>query len=268
MVPGSAIKPARRGRTIRVLLAALGSALTAVLAFASPALADVTGTVHTDSGVALTVRSGPHVSSTAVGSVADGASISIDCQTYGDTVTGKYGTSNIWDHVPAKGGYVTDTYVYTGSDTLVAPLCAGTPTYTCSTSGLGDPRTCSEAVSWAESHISTSYNSDYYGRCDHVVALAYGWSASGSTTAYNHWLAVPSSYKHGGDSNVPAGGLAFFSGGSTGAGHVMISVGGGKFASTDIGGAGTYTYTTIATIESKWGEHYLGWTQPWFQINH
>ena len=65
--------------------------------------------------------------SAAVGSVADGASITIDCQTYGDTVTGTYGTTNIWDHVPAKGGYVSDAYVYTGSDTLVAPLCGGTP---------------------------------------------------------------------------------------------------------------------------------------------
>ncbi|BCJ31546.1 peptidase inhibitor family I36 protein [Actinocatenispora sera] len=135
----------------------------------------------------------------------------------------------------------------------------------CSTAGLGDPRTCAGAVSWATSHETTSYHSDYYNRCDHVVGLAYGFSASGSTTAYNHWLAVPSSYKHAGDRSVPAGGLAFFGGG---AGHVMISIGSGKFVSTDIGGNGTLTETTIATIESRWGKPYLGWTQPWFQANH
>lgn len=24
----------------------------------------------------------------------------------------------------------------------------------------------------------------------------------------------------------------------------------------------------IATITSKWGETYKGWTQPWFRVNH
>jgi hypothetical protein len=136
---------------------------------------------------------------------------------------------------------------------------------TCSTSGLGDPNTCAQAVAWAKAHETTTYHADYYDRCDHVMGLAYGFSASGSTTAYNHWLAVPSAYKHAGDRSVPAGGLAFFSGG---AGHVMISIGGGEFVSNDIGGNGTLTVTTIATIESRWGKPYLGWTQPWFQANH
>jgi hypothetical protein len=48
----------------------------------------------------------------------------------------------------------------------------------------------------------------------------------------------------------------------------MISIGGGEFVSNDIGGNGTLTVTTIATIESRWGKPYLGWTQPWFQANH
>ena len=37
-------------------------------------------------------------------------------------MTGRYGTSRVWDRL-AKGGYVTDTYVYTGSDGRVAPRC-------------------------------------------------------------------------------------------------------------------------------------------------
>ncbi|GAA4630963.1 SH3 domain-containing protein [Actinoallomurus vinaceus] len=135
----------------------------------------------------------------------------------------------------------------------------------CSTAGLGDRRTCAQAVAWAKSHITHTYHSDYANRCDHVVGLAYGFSASGSTSAYRHWLAVPSRYKHPGSTNVPAGGLAFFSGGY---GHVMISIGGGKFVSNDIGGKGTLTVTTIGAIKSKWGKPYLGWTQPWFQANH
>lgn len=134
---------------------------------------------------------------------------------------------------------------------------------------FGNPRTCGQAVTWAKNHLgSTAFGT---GWCDHVVGLAYGWSNSGSRTAYVHWTQVPSSQKHAGNRSVPAGGLAFFKGGSTGAGHVMLSLGGGVFASTDVGTdgrwqAGHYNKTTIAKIESSFGETYLGWTQPWF--NH
>jgi uncharacterized protein YraI len=241
--------------------------LFAGIASLTPAsAASATGTVNT-SGIDLNVRSSASTSASVVGSVADGAKITIDCQTYGTNVSGTYGTSDIWDHIPARGGYVSDTYVYTGSDTMVAPLCGGTTTKTCKNS-FSNPNSCAQAVSWAKSHETTAYHSDYAGRCDHVVALAYGWSASGSTTARAHWLAIPAADKYPGDSNVPAGGLAFFSGGSSGAGHVMISIGGGNFVSTDIHGSGTFGVTTIATIKSQWGETYSGWAQPWFQINH
>ena len=249
----------------RAALVAASTAAALVLG-AGVAAAAVTGTVSTSSGASVNVHTGPTVGSSVVTTVASGASVSIDCQINGDSVTGKYGTSTLWDHLPAQGGYISDTYVYTGSDGQVAPTCGGGSS-SCSTSGLGDPNTCAQAVAWAKAHISTSDNPDYYDRCDHVVGLAYGFSASGSTTAYAHWTAIPSQYKHSGDTSVPAGGLAFFSS-SGGAGHVMISTGGGQFASNDIHGNGTYTYTTIAEIENTWGEHYLGWAQPWFQANH
>ena len=136
----------------------------------------------------------------------------------------------------------------------------------CSTSGLGDPHTCAQAVAWAKAHVHTGYSSAYYRTCDHLVALAYGFGSSGSTTAYVHWTQIPAKYKHAGATNVPAGGLAFFSNG--GSGHVMISIGGGTFISNDIHGNGSYTTTTIAQIKSKWGQTYLGWAQPWFKVNH
>lgn len=235
-----------------------------VLAGAAPALA-ASGTVHTDSGAAVTVRASASTGAAPVGSVADGTAVTIDCQTTGTTVTGKYGTSDIWDHIPAKGGYVSDTYVQTGSDGRIAPDCGGSAPG-CSTSGTGDPHTCAQAVAWAKAHVHTSNDPDYYRYCDRINAWAYGFSASGSTTAYVHWTQIPASYKHAGSTSVPAGGLAFFSNG--GAGHTMISIGGGKFLSNDIHGNGSYTETTIAEIKSKWGQTYLGWAQPWFKVNH
>ncbi|MEU5938708.1 peptidoglycan DD-metalloendopeptidase family protein [Micromonospora sp. NPDC047548] len=71
-----------------------------------------TGTVNT-AGADLTVRSGPGTSYAAVGSVADGATVTIQCQTTGTTVTGTYGTSSVWDRI-GSGRYVSDAYVYTG----------------------------------------------------------------------------------------------------------------------------------------------------------
>jgi hypothetical protein len=143
----------------------------------------------------------------------------------------------------------------------IGPISSGS----CSTSGTGDHRSCAQAVAWAKAHVHTGSKPGYHNLCDHLVGLAYGWSASGSATAYVHWTQIPSKYKHAGSSSVPAGGLAFFSGGS---GHVMISIGGGKFISNDIHGAGSYTVTTISEIKSKWGKPYLGWAQPWFKVNH
>jgi uncharacterized protein YraI len=252
-----------RRPSVRITAALSGLLMVGALALADSAQA-ATGTVHT-SGAPLTVRSTASTSAKVVGSVATGSKITIDCQTTGTKVTGKYGTSTVWDHLPAKHGYVSDTYVYTGSDGRVAPTCGSSSTTKCSTSGTGDKKSCAQAVAWAKAHETTRYHSDYYRRCDHIVGLAYGWSASGSTTAYVHWTQIPSKYKHSGSTSVPAGALAFFSGG---AGHVMISIGRGKFVSNDIHGNGTLTVTTISEIKSKWGKPYLGWAQPWFKVNH
>ncbi len=225
------------------------------------------GTVHTH-GSPLTARSSPSTSAKSTGSYANGAKVTISCQTTGSKVTGIYGTSTIWDKVGK--GYVSDAYVKTGSDGRVAPNCKKSPapptsTKGCSTKGLNDPRSCGQAVAWAKSHLGRT-SSDYAHRCDHVVGLAYGFGASGSASANSHWAAIPGKYKHSGDRSVPAGGLAFFH--SSSYGHVMISLGGGKFASNDIHGNGTYTKTTIKEIESRWGERYEGWAQPYFQANH
>lgn len=78
------------------------------------------GRVRT-SGAALTVRSGSGTGYRAVGSVSNGQPVRITCQKRGQTVSGTYGTSNLWDYIGT--GYVSDAYVLTGSDGQVAPAC-------------------------------------------------------------------------------------------------------------------------------------------------
>jgi uncharacterized protein YraI len=245
--------------TTRITVAAFAAAVIGVFGFGAAAYA-AGGTVNT-AGAALTIRSGPTTTAGSVGSVADGAHVTISCQIHGQSVSGTYGTSNVWDKIGA--GFVADAYIYTGSDGLVAPLCGSASS--CSVSGLGDPNSCATAVSWVKNHETTTYHAEYYNLCDHIAGLAYGFPASGSTTALAHWNSVPSGYKHSGSWDVPAGGLAFFGSGS---GHVMVSIGGGLFVSNDIHGNGTLTQTTISEIVAVWGKPYLGWAQPWFQYNH
>ncbi|CAN5528346.1 hypothetical protein BH11MYX1_BH11MYX1_21250 [soil metagenome] len=73
------------------------------------------------SGIALHVRSAASLTATVVGSLANGTYVAITCQKRGSAVSGTYGTSTLWDKV--NGGYVSDSYVYTGHDGQVAPTC-------------------------------------------------------------------------------------------------------------------------------------------------
>ncbi|MFF1300638.1 MULTISPECIES: SH3 domain-containing protein [unclassified Streptomyces] len=74
-------------------------------------------------GARLNVRSGPSTSYRVVRVLAEGAKVPIWCQTPGQSITGPYGTSNIWDNID-DGQYVSDAYVNTGSDGYVASRCA------------------------------------------------------------------------------------------------------------------------------------------------
>ncbi|MFJ1652122.1 SH3 domain-containing protein [Streptomyces sp. NPDC088337] len=73
-------------------------------------------------GVELNVRSGPGTGYGIVRTLSAGASVPIYCQTPGTTVSGYYGTSNIWNNI-GTGQYVSDTYVKTGSDGYVTGRC-------------------------------------------------------------------------------------------------------------------------------------------------
>jgi uncharacterized protein YraI len=73
-------------------------------------------------GVRLKVRSGPSTSYGIVRVLSEGATVAIYCQTPGQTISGPYGTTNVWDNI-SDGQYISDAYVYTGSDGYVAGRC-------------------------------------------------------------------------------------------------------------------------------------------------
>jgi uncharacterized protein YgiM (DUF1202 family) len=83
----------------------------------------VAGTVTT-AGDVLYVRSGPGTGYSVVGSLADGSAVTISCQAHGEWIYSEvYGIwTDLWDRI-GSGRYVSDGYVYTGSNGQVAPTC-------------------------------------------------------------------------------------------------------------------------------------------------
>lgn len=82
--------------------------------------------VYTSSGSPVNVRDCSFLSCNVIDRVASGEKVYVYCYGTGQTVTGKYGTSNIWDYVKTssgKLGMISDTYIYTGSDKPVVPDC-------------------------------------------------------------------------------------------------------------------------------------------------
>jgi len=82
-----------------------------------------TGTVNSQ-GTPLNKRSGPGTNYPVVGSVPDGTTVTIVCQATGTAETGDWGATDLWDCLD-DNTYVSDAFVYTGTNDMVAPACNG-----------------------------------------------------------------------------------------------------------------------------------------------
>ena len=235
----------RLPRPSSVLTTAVAT-LATLLALASPASA-TSYDVHTGGG-SLNERSAPYTWSTISGSVGDGSSVDVVCQTYGTSVTGTYGTSSIWDQL-SDGRFVSDAYVYTGANGMVmgqCPYVASPP--------RANPRSADEAISWEFSYLGSTA---YEGWCDRFQALAFGWSYSGEVSAYAHWQHLASLGLAHTSGTPPRGALVFYQNSSDNDGHIVVSLGSGRVIGTSVGGAvGTASYT--------YRGGYLGWATPDF----
>lgn len=72
-------------------------------------------------------HTGPSGTSPQVDCIPNGATIGVECVKTGQSVTGPYGTENIWDRTVYNGklGFVSDSWVYTGTNDASAPDCGG-----------------------------------------------------------------------------------------------------------------------------------------------
>ncbi|WP_393079853.1 hypothetical protein [Streptomyces sp. LN704] len=113
------MKSVARRRT----LVAGGFAATVMLVMGAASEAAAAASYPLAPGVSVNVRSGPGTHYTVVRTLSPGSSVPIYCQCPGETVSGYYGTTNIWDNI-ANGQFISDAYVKTGSDGYVAGQCA------------------------------------------------------------------------------------------------------------------------------------------------
>lgn len=229
------LKPTRWA-TVTVIGVASVLLTTAGVANAAP------GTVNT-AGSPLTVRASPGTGYDAWSSVADGHSVTIRCQTGGSSVTGTYGTSTLWDML-GSGGFVSDAYVFTGSDGTVAHSCVYS-----AKPPRANPRGRNAAISYEFARLGSTAEE---GLCLHFQAVAYGWSHSGWSTAEvgGDWL-TSHGYMHT-TGTPPRGALVWYHN-SSGTGHVVISLGEGKIIGSSVGGR-------VGVAGYQYRSGYRGWT--------
>lgn len=122
------------------------------------------------------------------------------------------------------------------------------------------PRNSAQAIAWARNQI-THPSQDWSGMCQSFVREAFGVPPTNYSTAYDAWNRSPHKHPETSGANIPAGVPVFWSGGTTGAGHTVISIGGGQCISTDILRRGKADIASIDGITSSWGENFLGWTE-------
>ncbi|MFJ9712215.1 hypothetical protein [Streptomyces sp. NPDC101234] len=100
-----------------------GTAATSAMMVLGWAATATAASSYTTAPVELNVRSGPGTSYSIVRVLSASSVVELFCQTPGTTVSGYYGTSNIWDNIGGSA-YVSDTYVHTGSDGYVTARCS------------------------------------------------------------------------------------------------------------------------------------------------
>ncbi|MFI6271968.1 peptidase M23 [Micromonospora zamorensis] len=80
------------------------------------------GVVDANGGGVLTRRAGPGTGYGSLGSVADGATVTISCSANGTSHTGRYGTTALWNRL-SDGSWVSDAYLSTGVNGPINGWC-------------------------------------------------------------------------------------------------------------------------------------------------
>lgn len=231
------------------LVALLG---TFVAADAQPAeAASFRATVIKAPGVSfVNVRAEANTTSRVLRTIASGNAVGLQCYVTGTAVRGPYGVSSIWYRIDG-GGFVTDSYLETGSNSAVTAHC----------NAPSQSVKITNALNWARAQ-ATNKSMNYNGLCERFVENAYGTSGRYASAIANYNAQLAAGRINRSTTNIPAGALVFSSNRALdlGYGHVQISLGNGTFVS---GGVSTRVGNG-ATVQILRGlpSGFLGWSMP------
>ncbi|MFC7613969.1 peptidoglycan DD-metalloendopeptidase family protein [Actinokineospora soli] len=80
------------------------------------------GVVDANGGGTVNKRSGPGTGYGIVGSVADGATVTVSCSSNGTTHTGRYGSTSLWNRL-SDGTWISDAFLWTGVNGPISGYC-------------------------------------------------------------------------------------------------------------------------------------------------
>ncbi|MEU9578739.1 M23 family metallopeptidase [Streptomyces chilikensis] len=80
------------------------------------------GIVDANGGGSVNKRSGPGTGYAVVGSVADGAIVTVSCSRNGTTHEGRFGATSLWNRL-SDGTWISDAYLWTGYNGAVNGTC-------------------------------------------------------------------------------------------------------------------------------------------------
>ena len=127
-----------------------------------------------------------------------------------------------------------------------------------------NPHTIAQAILYAQQQAGPTGDHVWYRACLAFVAIANGWSFSGTDYTVDQYLRVtPAVFRHDGDRRPELGALLYWQT-SGRAGHVALYVGQGMIASNDIRIDGRISIVPATDIETRWGGRYIGWAPPFF----
>ena len=128
--------------------------------------------------------------------------------------------------------------------------------------GRKNPHSCDEALAFLQRQDATN-SGQWYRSCLALVANAYGWGYSGVATAGQHALLLKRAGKlNTSRTNIPRGAVVWWT--NSGAGHVAVYAGNGQIYSNDAVTPGQVSKVAWDLPEKQWGQHFEGWSAPYF----
>lgn len=177
----------RRRMSLAALAVATVATTAVTLTVAGSTAAFAAGNGRVIASPCLNLRAQANGGSSLIACIPYNTTIVIDCTAAGNSVTGPYGATSLWDHTSYNGrpGYVSDAWVYTGTARAVAGTCSapapapavgrtvGHKTWR----NLGVPGNCTWAAleKW---HAATGYYPYWWGDARYwaSTARATGWT--------------------------------------------------------------------------------------------